>query len=206
MSEQSAAIRWATEKDAQAILAIYAPYIENTSITFETRVPTLDEFVARMRSVIGNYPYLVLEENGIVRGYAYAHRQAERAAYAWNAELSVYLEQECTGHGWGRALSQAVCDLLKLQGIRNVFSLITQPNRPSMRMHEALGFKLMGIQENAGYKCGAWHDVAWLQKQIGSFTDKPQPHCPLREVNQAEASEIIEHALAKTCILPAKPL
>ena len=201
MNEQPTAIpatiRWATEKDAHAILAIYAPYIEHTSVTFETCVPALDEFATRMRGIIGSYPYLVFEENGVVRGYAYAHRQAERAAYAWNAELSVYLEQECTGHGWGRTLSQAVCGLLKLQGIRNVFSLVTQPNRPSMRMHEALGFELMGIQKNAGYKCGAWHDVAWLQKQIGSFTGEPQPHRPLCEIDQTEANEIIERACNK---------
>lgn len=184
-------MRQATEKDAQAILAIYAPYIENTSITFETVVPTLDEFTCRMKGILGSYPYLAIEENGVVQGYAYAHRQAERAAYAWNAELSVYLNPQCTGHGLGRALSLAVCDLLELQGVRNVFSLITQPNYPSMRMHELLGFTLMGTQKNAGYKCGAWHDVAWLQKQIGSFEGEPAPIRPLCKTNQDEIKRVI---------------
>lgn len=187
----STRIRQASEDDAQAILSIYAPYIENTAITFETDVPTLDEFTSRMKGILGEYPYLVIEENGVVQGYAYAHRQAERAAYAWNAELSVYLRQECTGHGFGRSLSQAVCDLLELQGVRNVFSLITQPNYPSIRMHELLGFKLMGTQKNAGYKCGAWHDVAWLQKQIGSFEKEPARLQPLCETNQDDIERVI---------------
>lgn len=188
---QSMRMRQATEKDAQAILAIYAPYIENTSITFETAVPTLDEFTCRMKGILGDYPYLVIEENGVVQGYAYAHRQAERAAYAWNAELSVYLHPQCTGHGFGRALSLAVCALLELQGTRNVFSLITQPNYPSMRMHELLGFTLMGTQKNAGYKCGAWHDVAWLQKQIGSFEGEPAPRRPLCKIDQDEIERVV---------------
>ena len=155
MGDPSIKVRQAEVSDAEEILAIYAPYVAETAITFETRVPSIAEFARRMEGIVGDYPYLVVEQNKRVRGYAYAHRQAQRAAYAWNAELSVYLGHGCGGRGWGRILSQAVCDLLALQGVRNAFSLVTQPNEPSMRMHEALGFKRMGTQVNAGYKCGS---------------------------------------------------
>lgn len=83
-------VRLATEADAAGILAVYAPYIRDTAITFETETPSLDAFRCRMASIIGDYPYLVVEEDGSIVGFAYAHRLGERAAYAWNAELSIY--------------------------------------------------------------------------------------------------------------------
>lgn len=197
METPSIRVRQAEVSDAEEILAIYAPYVAETTITFETRVPSVNEFAHRMEGIVGDYPYLAIEQNGRVRGYAYAHRQAQRAAYAWNAELSVYLERGYGGHGWGRILLQAVCDLLALQGVRNVFSLVTQPNEPSMHMHEALGFKCMGTQVTAGYKCGAWHDVAWLQKQIGSFEGSPQPRLAMRETDPECVREILAEAERK---------
>ena len=83
-------VRLATEADAAGILAVYAPYIRDTAVTFETETPSLDAFRCRMASIIGDYPYLVVEEDGSIVGFAYAHRLGERAAYAWNAELSIY--------------------------------------------------------------------------------------------------------------------
>lgn len=174
-------IRFAAVRDAQDILAIYAPYILNTPITFETCVPTLDAFEDRMKDIVFEYPYLVAEEHGEIVGYAYAHRLGERAAYQWNAELSVYLAPQRRGRGLGRALSQAVLRLLELQGVHNVFSLITLPNEASIHMHEALGFRACGIQRQAGYKLGAWHDVGWFQKQLGDFSQEPTPVQRLRD-------------------------
>lgn len=199
MNEAAIEVRWATPQDAKSVLAVYAPYVKGTPITFETRVPGLEEFAERMRRIVSAYPYLVAEERGQIIGYAYAHRLGERAAYAWNAELSVYLEPEHAGRGCGRALSQAIIDLLALQGVRNVFSLITVPNNPSIRMHEALGFVHMGTQSRAGFKCGSWHDVAWMQKQIGCFDGAPDAVVPVRNVDPASARRILaaaEHAIA----------
>ena len=119
-------IRFAAEADAPALLAIYAQYIE-TGITFEYQLPTREEFARRIRDFGGTYPYLVCEENGCIVGYAYAHRQAERAAYQWNAELSVYLDRSCTSRGLGRRLYGALIDILRLQGIRTVYGCVTVP-------------------------------------------------------------------------------
>lgn len=175
---QTATIRWAELEDAQAILAIYAPYVEHTPITFETEVPSLEEFRERMRGIMELYPYLVVEEHGALVGYAYAHRCGERAAYAWDAEFSIYLDAACTGRGLGGMLSRAVLDLLARQGVRNVFSLITVPNPASIGLHESLGFRHMGTQERAGYKLGAWHGVEWMQLPIGDFEGEPAPLVP----------------------------
>ena len=149
-------VRLATEADAAGILAVYAPYIRDTAITFETETPSLDAFRCRMASIIGDYPYLVVEEDGSIVGFAYAHRLGERAAYAWNAELSIYFAPDYTSRGWGSVLFWALIDLLALQGVRNAYSLITVPNEASLALHEKLGFALMGIQKEAGYKLGAW--------------------------------------------------
>lgn len=171
-------VRLATEADAAGILAVYAPYIRDTAVTFETETPSLDAFRCRMASIIGDYPYLVVEEDGSIVGFAYAHRLGECAAYAWNAELSIYFAPGCTSRGWGSVLFWALIDLLALQGVRNAYSLITVPNEASLALHEKLGFALMGIQKEAGYKLGAWHDVAWLRMAIGDFSAAPEPRVP----------------------------
>ena len=94
----SARIRFADPaRDAAGILAVYAPYIRETAITFETEVPALAAFERRVAEIGADFPYLVLEVDGELAGYAYAHRQAERAAYAWNAELSIYLAGKWRG-------------------------------------------------------------------------------------------------------------
>ena len=129
-------VRLATEADAAGILAVYAPYIRNTAVTFETETPSLDAFRCRMASIIGDYPYLVVEEDGSIVGFAYAHRLGERAAYAWNAELSIYFAPGCTSRGWGSVLFWALIDLLALQGVRNAYSLITVPNEASLACNQ----------------------------------------------------------------------
>ncbi|WP_172623478.1 GNAT family N-acetyltransferase [Arabiibacter massiliensis] len=182
MGDPAIRVRWAEVRDAEAILRVYAPYVE-TPVTFETRVPRLDEFEDRMKGIVLDYPYLVAEDHGEIVGFAYAHRIGERDAYAWNAELSVYLDRAHCKRGWGRALSQAVIDLLALQGVRNVFSLITVPNAASVKMHERLGFTHMGTQRRAGYKCGGWHDVAWMQKQLGGFEGEPRRRSTVQEID-----------------------
>lgn len=170
-------IRLASAEDACNILAVYEPYIA-TPITFEETIPSPEEFRSRIAEICEGYPCLVAERDGGVLGFAYAHRQAERAAYGWNAELSVYLAPKSRGCGLGRALYATLIDLVREQGVKTAYALVTVPNAASERLHAAFGFKLMGVQQNAGYTCGAWRDVAWLVLPLANFETNPQPVIP----------------------------
>ena len=183
-------IGFAAVQDAGELLAIYSQYIE-TTITFECALPTEEEFAERIRNFSACYPYLVCRENGRVIGYAYAHRQAERAAYQWNAELSIYLDREARGRGVGRRLYGALMELLRLQGIRTVYALVTSPNPASEKLHNAMGFHLMGVQKSCGYKNGAWRDVSWFEKAIGTYDETPVPLRPFWEAVPREQAERI---------------
>lgn len=150
------------ERDAAGLLRIYAPYILETAITFETEVPSEAEFGERVRSIGAHFPYLVLEIDGKPAGYAYAHRQAERAAYAWNAELSIYLEKAWRHRGLGEPLYRLLIELLTMQGYVNLYAVITAENEASIAMHRRMGFREIGLHERTGFKLGRWHDVAWM--------------------------------------------
>ena len=160
--------------DAQAVLCIYAPYVRTSPATFETEVPSEMEFARRIESISGEFPYLLLFLDSELVGYAYAHKQAERAAYAWNAELSVYLRMDQRGRGMGRPLYQLLIDLLAMQGYVNVYGVITASNTPSIALHEKMGFKNAGVHEKTGYKFNEWHDVVWMHKRIGG-DGAPEP-------------------------------
>ncbi|MBR5288988.1 MAG: N-acetyltransferase [Clostridia bacterium] len=153
--------------DAKAVLSIYAPYILTTPVTFETEVPTEAQFAQRIEAISGEFPYLLLFVDSELAGYAYAHRQAERAAFGWNAELSVYLRMDMRGKGLGRPLYELLMDLLKMQGYVNVYGVITGSNEQSIVMHEKMGFERIGKHEKTGYKFGQWHDTVWMHKRIG---------------------------------------
>lgn len=155
------------QKDAAAVLDIYRPYIEQTAVTFEVDVPSRREFAARMEGVAGEFPYLLLEIGGELVGYAYAHQQAERAAFAWNAELSIYFKQGWQGRGLGRPLYALLMELLTLQGYINFYGVITTSNAGSITMHEKMGFAKIGHHEKTGYKLGEWHDTVWMHKRTG---------------------------------------
>ena len=184
-------IRFAAEADAPALLAIYAQYIE-TGITFEYELPSREEFARRIREFGGTYPYLIWEEDGRIVGYAYAHRQAERAAYQWNAELSVYLDRAHTGTGLGRRLYTALMALLRLQGVRTVYALVTLPNEKSEGLHRSMGFRLMGVQRSTGYKDGAWRDVAWFEKPIAPYDQNPEPIRPVGDIPAEALAAILK--------------
>ena len=186
-------IRPATPADTEALLAIYAPYID-TSITFEYDLPTPAEFRARIESISRTYPYLVYEEEGRLLGYAYAHRYRERAAYQWGAELSVYVDKTAQGRGVGRALYAALMELLALQGVRTVYGVVTQPNEKSDRLHRGLGFSVAGVVHSAGFKAGRWHDVVTYEKAIGDYSGPPAPLKSIREADPAEIRRILQAA------------
>lgn len=184
-------IRLAQEADAPEILAIYEPYIKETSITFEYETPSLDEFKNRIRQISSDYPYLVCLSEDRIIGYAYAHRHMERAAYQWNAELSVYLHNAYLGCGIGKTLYNTLIEILQLQNVRNVYGGAAFPNENSEKLHEHLGFQKLGVYHNTGYKFGAWHDVMWFEKAIRSHDLDPQPFLSIQEVDKEAIAEIL---------------
>lgn len=184
-------IRFASISDSAALLDIYGQYID-TPVTFECRLPTEEEFAARVAGISREYPYLVCEDGGRVVGYAYAHRQKEREAYQWNAELSVYLDRSYTSKGIGRTLYSALMELLALQGIKTVYGVVTQPNEKSEGLHESLGFGDAGIHHCTGYKCGRWHDVRWFEKQIAPYEEEPAPIRSIGEIPWEELEAVLQ--------------
>ena len=173
-------IRQATIKDAKELLAIYAPYVLETAITFEYEVPALEEFVNRIAKITEKYPYLVAEVDGEIIGYAYASTFKDRAAYDWCVETSIYLAKEMRGKGIGKLLYEALEDALKEMNILNANACITyveeedeHMNNTSMHFHEYMGYKLVGRFHQCGYKFGKWYDMIWMEKMLGEHTDNP---------------------------------
>lgn len=171
------ALRLATPVDAAAVRAIYAPFVEDSWVSFETAVPSVDE-VARRIAVTGPaHPWLVAEAEGTVVGYAYAGPHRTRAAYRWSAEVSAYVAEGQRGRGVGRALYWALLDVLRIQGFATALAGITQPNAPSVAFHHALGFEAVGVYRRVGFKLGGWRDVGWWSLALGdgNAPDAPQP-------------------------------
>jgi L-amino acid N-acyltransferase YncA len=170
-------IRLATSDDAAAIADIYAPYCASTAVSFEVDPPSAEEIAKRIATITAQYPWLVLEDNGVVAGYAYASRHRDRAAYQWSVDVAVYVNRAHQRRGVGRALYTTLFDLLRHQGYFKVYGGITQPNPSSVGLHEAMGFTMVGVYRRVGYKLGAWHDVAWYQKvlQPERAPDPPRP-------------------------------
>lgn len=166
-------IRHITLADAKAVLDIYKPYIETTAITFETSVPSLEDFTGRIIAYTDKYPWLVAEENGKIAGYAYASKHREREAYQWSVESSVYVYELFQQAGVASRLYTELFTILKACGFINVYAGITLPNPKSYAFHTRMGFTDVGIYKNIGYKMGKWHDVAWLAKNINDHTDDP---------------------------------
>ena len=161
-------IRPAKATDVPAMLAIYGPYVTDTPITFDYEPPTEAAFTAKYNRITSRYPWLLLEEDGRILGYAYADRAFEKAAYAWCVEATVYLSPEATGKGRGRALYLALEEELKRRGLVLVYALVTATNEASLRFLAALGFRETGRLPASGWKQGKWHDVIWLEKRLAS--------------------------------------
>jgi phosphinothricin acetyltransferase len=160
-------IRDVTPRDADAIARIYNPYILNTVITFEESPVTSDDIKTRIENVLNlGLPYLVMEENGLLIGYAYAGTWRTRAAYKHTVETSVYLQQGLAGKGLGTSLYQALLERLKLLDVHVVLGGITLPNPVSVGLHEKLGFKKVAHFNEVGYKFGRWLDVGFWQLNL----------------------------------------
>lgn len=171
-------VRQARDGDAAACAAIYAPYVRETTISFETEPPSVAVMAQRIVSARRSHGWLVLVDDGRVVGYAYGGPYKERPAYRWSVEVSVYLERGHRRRGGGRMLYQALFAHLADRGFRTAVAGMTLPNDASAGLHAALGFEPIGVLRRIGWKHGAWHDVAWLQRPIGPPDPGPAGEVP----------------------------
>ena len=167
-------IRAATREDAGSLLKIYSYYVENTAISFEYVAPSLDEFSKRISSTLEKYPYIVLEDDGLIRGYAYAGAFHSRAAYAHCCEVTIYLDHDSKGNGYGKALYEALEKALKKLGIINLYACVADPEvedeyltKNSECFHQHMGYTKVGEFHKCGYKFGRWYNMIWMEKMIG---------------------------------------
>jgi len=154
-------LRLARHGDARGVAAIYAPVVQTTAISFETEPPTMEDMAQRIQKTLAHWPWMVCDRAGEVLGYAYASQHRERAAYQWSVDVSVYVHPRAHRSGIGRALYTSLIRLLVLQGFYNAYAGITLPNAASVGLHEAVGFRPVGVYRKVGFKLGAWHDVGW---------------------------------------------
>ena len=159
-------IRNAAAADVPAMLEIYAYFVRETAVSFEYEVPTREEFTRRLEEHTVQFPWLVWEENGEVLGYAYAGLPFERAAYRWCAEISCYLAAQVRGRGVGRQLYARVEALLRKQGYRKAYAVVTSANEASLAFHRALGYRTAAFFPETGYKNGQWYATTWLEKEL----------------------------------------
>ena len=191
-------IRTARLDDASKLVSIYRHYVEKTAITFEYEVPTVAEFRRRMGTMMQKYPYLVIEEDGVIQGYAYAGAFNPREAYDWSSELTIYMSHTARKGGLGRRLYEALVDQLRSMGILNVYACIGYPQQEdeyltknSEQFHRHLGFETVGTFHHCGYKFGRWYDMIWMEKMIGSH-DSVQQSVLFPERKAYTITEIVE--------------
>lgn len=161
--------------DGAACAAIYAPHVESSPVSFEERAPDAAEMAARIEHHGAGHAWLVAERDGEVVGYAYATAFNERPAYRWSTSVSVYVADDARGQGVGRALYEALFDRLRERGFRTACAGITLPNEASEGLHESLGFELVGVNREIGWKQGAWRDVGWYQRELAPAPNGSPP-------------------------------
>jgi phosphinothricin acetyltransferase len=166
MSE--AVVRIATPDDAEALLAIYRPFVLNTATSFELEPPPVEEFRERIERALAGWAWLVAERDGHMVGYAYATSHRARGAYKWSVEPSVYVDQGSHRQGIGKMLYEGLLPLLAAKGYCNAYAGITLPNDASVALHQRLGFEPIGVFRCVGHKFGAWHDVSWWHLRLRS--------------------------------------
>lgn len=190
--------RNATLEDAKRILEIYKYYVEKTVITFEWKVPTLEEFKERMSHTMEKYPYIVAIQNKKIIGYAYVGSFVGRKAYDWAVETTIYLDANERHHGVGKKLYSVMEEILKRMNILNLNACIGYPTeddeyltKNSAQFHEHLGYKLVGEFHNCGYKFGRWYNMVWMEKMIGEHSKNPKEVLNYNEIKNS-LSDILE--------------
>lgn len=159
-------------RDGPACAAIYAPFVTDSYVSFEEQPPGGEEFARRIERGSRSYPWLVAEEDGPVIGYAYACAHRERAAYRWAADVAAYVDERARRRGVGRSLYVTLLALLAQQGVQTVCAGVALPNDASVGLHEAVGFRPVGVYRRIGFKHGAWRDVGWWQLELVAPSDR----------------------------------
>jgi phosphinothricin acetyltransferase len=175
MMEPPLQIRVATTSDSETIATIYAPIVRDTAISFETEPPSTEIIARRIAETISQLPWLVAERDQKVIGLAYASKHRERAAYRWSVDVSAYVHEEARRRGVGRTLYERLLGIVRNQGFHAAFAGIALPNAASVGLHEAAGFKPLGVYREVGFKHGQWHDVGWWQMQLSESISPGEP-------------------------------
>ena len=190
-TEKEIIIRDATVNDIESLLSVYAPYVENTAVSFEYEVPSIDEFRSRFEKITKKYPYFLAEDsNGKVLGYTYYSEFKDREAYRYSVETTIYLAKEACGRGIGRKLYEVLEKAAKAQNITNMNACIATcktedeylTNR-SYYFHEKMGYKLVGTFHNSGYKFDKWYDMVWMEKSVGEYFVPAKSFIPYKELS-----------------------
>lgn len=173
-------IRTASPSDAAGVLAVYAPYVEQTTVSFEVDVPSVEEYAQRIEHKLAATTFIVLvdKETGHIAGFAYNGSFRERPAYDWASEISIYLSPEHQGRGLGSILLETLESLMRAQGVVMSEACITSSNAPSIAFHAKHGYAFCGEHHACGYKLGTWLDVTWMEKQLNKPTAHPVPCAP----------------------------
>jgi L-amino acid N-acyltransferase YncA len=188
-------IRPIQDRDTGETLAIYRPYVEQSATSFEYDAPTESEWLERIEKTIAEYPWLVIEFENKVIGYAYASKHRTRTAYSWSVESTVYIDHNFHELGFGKVLYQTLFDILRLQGYRNVYAGVTLPNSKSVRLHKSMGFYEVGVFKNIGYKFGNWYDTGWFQLHLSDPATAPGTLRYLPEIqSDPQYEEILANA------------
>ncbi|MBQ3265244.1 MAG: N-acetyltransferase [Ruminococcus sp.] len=179
---ESYIIREATADDAAALREIYAYYVENTAVTFEYEPPSEENFKARIAETRSRYPYLLVEHEDEVYGFALAHAFRERPAYDYAAEVTIYIRHDLRHLGLGRIIYTTLEEELGRMGMRIAYACVALPSgedeylsMDSPRFHEALGYRRCGEFRSCGYKYGTWYTMIWMEKVIADFVACPEP-------------------------------
>ena len=188
-------LRIASPSDAEELLKIYAPYVEETAISFETEVPTAEAFRQRIEKTLKNYPYIIAEENGEILGYCYLSPFVGRAAYIHAAETTLYLKMSARKKGIGKKLYTA---LEKIASAQNIFTLeacigTVDPGKEdehltnnSAEFHSYMGYRFIGEFKRCGRKFGTWYNMIWMEKPLREHPDSPEPFIPFSELDFSE--------------------
>ena len=197
-------LRLATPADSAALLAIYGPYVRDTAISFETEIPTVEEFAKRIADIAARYPYLVYQVGDEVAGYAYAGQHRSRAAYAWDVDVSIYVAPAYQGTGVAQKLYDCLFALLARLGYVNVYAAYTSDNGRSGRFHQKCGFGLIGTHHKTGYKFGRWYDVTWLEKSLPNngdgYDSNPPAIVSIQDLPPAALAQLLAGVDKKTQI------
>ena len=186
-----------TIDDAEELLAIYAPYVRDTAVSFEYVVPSVEEFTDRISQISAKYPYIKAVEDGKIIGYAYANAFKGRKAYDWSVETTVYVRMDAKRNGIGRRLYECLEQSLKKMGVLNMNACIAIAKvddefltNDSMHFHEHLGYELVGTFKKCGYKFNRWYDMIWMEKMIGEHPENPEAFIPFSEMDVREIFEM----------------